>query len=125
MLEIGIDPEHMIPYQYPTPEEFEHHNLQFVYLGWFLGDWSVANNRLYSAANGLEIRSESAENTGDLAGVSCLDEDWVTLNQMIKYYKFGFGKTTDFVNEEIRFGKISRDQGIELVQKYDACYSDE
>ena len=74
MLETGIDPKHMIPYQYPTPEEFEKHNLQIVYLGWFLGDWSVANNGLYSAASGLEIRSDSAENTGDLAGVSCLDD---------------------------------------------------
>ena len=53
------------------------------------------------------------------------NEDWVTLNQMIKYYKFGFGKTTDFVNEEIRFGKITREQGIELIKKYDACCSDE
>ena len=64
--------------------------MQIVYLGWFLGDWSLVNNGLYSCANGLEISEDGAENTGDLRGVSSLDEDWVTLNQMIKYYKFGF-----------------------------------
>ncbi|MEY8198643.1 MAG: N-acetyl sugar amidotransferase [Colwellia sp.] len=125
MLEAGMSLKDMIPYQYPSPEEFDKNNLQIVYLGWFLGDWSMANNGMYSAANGLEIRTDSADNTGDFLGVSCLDEDWVTLNQMIKYFKFGFGKVTDYVNEEIRLGKISRGKGIELIEKYDARCSDE
>ena len=34
-------------------------------------------------------------------------------------YKFGFGRASDNVNEEIRYGRMSRDQGIELVEKYD------
>ena len=34
--------------------------------------------------------------------MSALDEDWVTLNQMIKYYKYGFGRVSDSVNEQIR-----------------------
>ena len=79
------------------------------------------NNGLYSCANGLEIREDGAENTGDLRGVSSLDEDWVTLNQMIKYYKFGFGRATDYVNEEIRLGRITREEGIRLVEQYDGC----
>jgi hypothetical protein len=38
---------------------------------------------------------------------------------MIKYYKFGFGRVTDYVNEEIRLGNLSRAQGIALVERYD------
>ncbi|MGQ3039887.1 MAG: N-acetyl sugar amidotransferase [Brevundimonas sp.] len=123
MLEIS-DIKNMIPYQYPSPEKFEENGLQIVYLGWFLGDWSLTNNGLYSTLNGLEVRNDKVENTGDLRGVTSLDEDWVTLNQMIKYYKFGFGRVTDYCNEEIRLGRISRDQGIELVEKYDDSCSD-
>lgn len=119
MLETGIDLKQLIPYQYPSPDQFDHHGLQIVYLGWFLGDWSLANNGMYSAAHGLKIREDSVANTGDLLGVTSLDEDWVTLNQMIKYYKFGFGRVTDYVNEEIRLGHISRDEGIRLVTAYD------
>ncbi len=122
MLETGVDLRQLIPYQYPSPEEFDRHGLQIVYLGWFLGDWSLANNGMYSAASGLTIREDSVANTGDLLGVTSLDEDWVTLNQMIKYYKFGFGRVTDYVNEEIRLGRLSRDEGIRLVSAYDdAC----
>ena len=122
ILEAGFEPKDLIPYQYPTPDEFDQHRLQIVYLGWFLGDWSLVNNGLYSVGAGLEIREDSVENTGDLYGVTALDEDWVTLNQMIKYYKFGFGRVTDYVNEEIRLGRLSREQGIRLVELYDdAC----
>jgi N-acetyl sugar amidotransferase len=122
ILEAGFQPKDLIPYHYPTPDEFEHHQLQIVYLGWFLGDWSMVNNGMYSAAAGLEIREDTVQNTGDLHGITSLDEDWVILNQMIKYYKFGFGRVTDYVNEEIRLGRMTRDQGILIVEEYDhAC----
>jgi N-acetyl sugar amidotransferase len=124
MLQSGARPADLIPYQYPTPEEFDAHGLQIVYLGWFLGDWSLVNNGMYSAAYGLQIREDTVDNTGDLLGVTSLDEDWVTLNQMIKYYKFGFGRVTDYVNEEIRLGRISREEGISLVERYDDACSD-
>jgi N-acetyl sugar amidotransferase len=122
--EAGFELKDLIPYQYPTPEDFERHELEIIYLGWFLGDWSLVNNGMYAATSGLEIRQDSVVNTGDLHGVTSLDEDWVTLNQMIKYYKFGFGRVTDYVNEEIRLGRMTREAAIELVELYDdACGS--
>jgi N-acetyl sugar amidotransferase len=123
MIDAGASQSELIPYRYPTPEEFDFHQLQIVYLGWFLGDWSLVNNGMYSAVNGLQIREDTVENTGDLAGVTSLDEDWVTLNQMIKYYKFGFGRVTDYVNEEIRLGRLTREAGIRLVEEYDGACS--
>ena len=41
---------------------------------------------------------------------------------MIKYYKYGFGRTSDYVNEEIRIGRISREDGIKLVEQYDSIF---
>jgi len=77
---------------------------------------------MYAASAGLEVREDTVANTGDLHGVTSLDEDWVTVNQLIKYYKFGFGRVTDYVNEEIRLGRMSRPTAIELVEQYDhAC----
>ena len=86
-------------------------------MGWFL---KIGPKTMVAAIlNNLEIRNDSPENTGDLYGTTSLDEDWVTLNQMIKYYKYGFGRASDYVNEEIRNGNLSRDLAIKFVNKYD------
>lgn len=115
----------LIPYRYPDKKEFDKARIQIVYLGWFLGDWSLVKNASYSCLDGLEIREDKVENTGDLYGVTALDDDWVTLNQMIKYYKYGFGRVTDYVNEGIRNGDMTREEGIKLVEKYDdSCSND-
>lgn len=119
MLEHVKSQHELIPYRYPAVEEFERHELQIVYLGWFMGDWSNVNNAMYSCATGLEIRSDGVEKTGDLFGVTALDEDFTPVNQLIKFYKFGFGRVTDYVNEEIRLGRMTRDEGIALVEAYD------
>lgn len=111
--------KYMIPYMYPSIEKFERHNIKIVYLGWFLRDWSLVNNAKYSASNGLLLRDDDVSRTGDLWGVTSLDEDWVTLNQMIKYYKFGFGRVSDYANEAIRAGTMTREEGIDLVSRYD------
>lgn len=115
----GYSEGELIAYTYPEVEDFLAADLKIIYLGWFLGDWSLVNNAMYSCGYGLQIRSDDVSETGDLFGVTALDEDFTPINQMIKYYKYGFGRTTDYVNEEIRLGRMGRDEGIELVKQYD------
>lgn len=115
----GYSERELIAYTYPEVDEFLAADLKIVYLGWFMGDWSLVNNAMYACAHGLTLRTDDVEATGDLFGVTALDEDFTPINQMIKYYKFGFGRTTDYVNEEIRLERMTREQGIELVRQYD------
>ena len=112
------------PYLYPSPSEFEMHNIQIVFLGWAMRNWGFFENGLVAGFAGLRSRGDSPINTSDLLNITSLDEDWVILNQMIKYYKYGFGRATDYVNEWIRAEKITRDEGILLVKKYDGVCAD-
>ena len=41
------------------------------------------------------------------------------LHDYLKYLKFGYGRCTDDVATEIRHGRLTRNEGIELVKKYD------
>ena len=125
MLDAGFKRKELSPYLYPAPMEFDAAGIQVIYLGWFWQDWSLINNGMFSCSYGLQIRDDTVEHTGDLWGVTSLDEDWVTLNQMIKYYKYGFGRVSDYANEEIRQGRMTRAQGIELAEDYDDSCSDE
>lgn len=111
-------------YIYPSLEVFESKNLQIVFLGWAMSNWGLLENGVLATLSGLQSRQDTALNTSDLIGLSSLDEDWVILNQMIKYYKYGFGRATDYVNEWIRQGRITREAGIEIVNKFDGACND-
>jgi N-acetyl sugar amidotransferase len=119
ILEAGFEQRKILPYIYPTAESFEDAKIKIIFLGWFLGDWSLLQNAAYACPAGLHVRTETPEETGDLYGLSNLDEDWHNMNQMIKYLKFGFGKVTEYVNEEIRAGELDRSSAIALVEQYD------
>lgn len=125
MIDMGYKREKLIPYIYPGKNQFELQDLQIIYLGWYLGDWSLTNNAKYSNLNGLINRSEDFINTGDIHGTSALDDNWQIMNQMIKYYKFGFGFVTEIICEDIQRGHIDRKSGIEWIEKYDGKCSDE
>ena len=66
------------------------------------------------------MRSDPVEKTADLYGVTALDEDFTPINQYIKYVKYGFGRVTDYINEDLRNKRISRQQGIDIIEKYDS-----
>ncbi len=109
----------IIPYDYPSEKEFKKKGIQIVDLGWFIEDWSFKMNGISSICYGLEPRTEDPLKTGDPSFVSSLDEDWVPINQLLKYYKYGYGKATDYYNEEIREGRITREEAIPLIEAYD------
>ena len=94
-------------------------------MGWYLGDWSLVNNAIYSNLNGLSNRENIASETGDIHGTSALDDNWQIMNQMIKYYKFGFGFVTEIVNEDLQRGLVDRETAIKLITQYDGKCSDE
>lgn len=123
LLSEEIKRNQILQYIYPSETEMENANLRITFLGYFWKDWSLVDNGNYSALRGLEIRNEKPWEIGDPLGITSLDEDWVTLNQMIKYLKFGFGRIADYVNEDIRNGRMTREEGIELNKKYDGSCS--
>jgi len=115
----------ILQYNYPSEKEMDHANLKITFLGYFWKDWSLIENGNFATLRGLDIRNEKPWEIGDPFGITSLDEDWVTLNQMIKYLKYGFGRISDYVNEDIRNGLISREEGIELNKKFDGSCSPE
>lgn len=106
-------------YRYPTDEAMEFVGMRIVYLGHFIKDFTRFKNAEYGVQHGLILRSDPPEDIGDNYGFEALDDDFVVINQMFKYLKFGFGKVTDQTAEAIRLGKMSREEAIDLVKAYD------
>ncbi len=106
-------------YRYPSDEEMDWAKLQIVYLGYFWKDFNKLDNAAFSVSHGLELREGTPYELGDIHPFEALDDDFVIMNQMMKHVKYGFGKVTDEVCEQIRCGRMTRAEGMALVQKYD------
>lgn len=111
-------------YLYPDEIEFEKKKINIFYLGPAWDDWGNEDNSVYASLQGLTLRPGEESETGDLSNASMLDEEFTNINMMLKYYKFGFGRATDIVNEKIRAKKLSRNEAIKILNIYDGVCSD-
>ncbi len=115
----GMTEQDIIWYRYPSDEEMVMAKIQIVYLGYFWKNFTKPDNAAFAMSHGLDIRDEIPENMGALYPFEALDEDFVFVNQMMKYIKLGFGKMTDDVSEQVRFDYMPREKALDLVKRYD------
>lgn len=112
-------------YIYPDEITFLKKKIDIFYLGAAWDDWSTKDNATYASLQGLTLRVDEELDTGDISNASMLDEEFTNINMMLKYYKYGFGRATDHMNEMIRNKDISRSKAIEIVEIFDGACSDE
>jgi hypothetical protein len=124
ILEENFLEKEILQYAYPPERDFEKAGIRIVFLGYFWKVWSLIDNGNFSALRGLDVRDDKPCEMGEYVGVTALDEDWTPWNQMLKYLKYGFGRTTDYVNEDLRRGRLTREEAIKLVELYDGKCSD-
>jgi N-acetyl sugar amidotransferase len=116
----GIEEKDLFFFTY-NREKLENNNVRGIWLQYFLKEWSSRGNAEFSKKYGLIWRDKNFDpNTiGTYVPFAQLDSDMVSVNQMLKYVKFGFGQCMDGACYDLREGRITREQAIELVKKYD------
>ncbi len=115
----GIELKDLLFYQFPDKDELRK-KVRAIFLNYYVKEWSYAGNTEFAVSRGLRGREGMDPNmTGRLNPYGSVDSDMLFVNQMLKYYKFGFGCTTDEVCYEIREGRLSREEAIKLVEQYD------
>jgi len=115
----GMGVNKTIFYRFPSDEEMDNALMRIVYLGYYIEDFGKMKNAEFSMAHGMKVRPDPPEDIGDITGHEALDEDFVIVNQMMKYIKLGFGKVVDQVSEEVRLGNMSREEAARLAGLYD------
>ncbi len=115
----GIERKHLISYTYPTNEELERIGVTGIFLGYYL-PWDGYSNALISQAHGFSTLQTTVE--GSVVNYENLDNHQTGIHDYFKFLKFGFGRATDITCLHIRRGRISREEGIELVRKHDGKF---
>ena len=117
-LKEGLKPQDLLWAQYPTDEEIDEVGVRGIYLSNFahwnankhsklmidLYDWRPAQQpfeRTYRMYSNLDDMHENG------------------IHDYLKFIKLGYGRASDHACKDIRSGLMTRDEGIEMVRKYD------
>lgn len=105
------------PYIPPSAEFLRDRDIEVHYLGYYL-KWDPQECYYYAVENtGFQANSERTE--GTYSKYSSIDDQIDMFHYYTTLIKFGIGRATYDAAQEIRNGKISRDEGVNLVKKYD------
>jgi N-acetyl sugar amidotransferase len=117
-LEEGLTEKDLLPFQYPSDEEIERVGVRGIYLSNYF-PWDANNHApMVIEKYGFKVSPTPFDRTyRRMSNLDDMHENGV--HDYLKYIKFGYGRATDHACKDIRAGKITREEGIELVRKYD------
>ena len=115
----GIREIDLIPYSYPTDEELTAVGVTGLFLGHYF-PWDGFTNYFLSQAYGFKSFGKVIE--GSVVDYENLDNHQTGIHDYFKFLKFGFGRATDLVSVSLRRGRITRNQGLELIKNHDGKY---
>src|SRR6185295_1082891 len=115
--ESGIEPKDVVPYVYPSEEEIEELDLRGIYLGNYVNWNAKKQTELVIKEYGFHPYDYERDRTFNRYDKT---EDAANgTHDYLKYLKFGYGRATDDASTEIRHGRMTREEGIEMVKRYD------
>ena len=114
----GLTDADLAPFSAPSSKEIKANNTELHFFGYYKF-WDPQECYYYSRENtGFTPNSERSE--GTYSKYASLDDEIDGFHFYLAFIKFGIGRTTSDTAHEIRDGKIERDEGIALVNKYDS-----
>ncbi|MBD3165210.1 N-acetyl sugar amidotransferase [bacterium] len=116
--ESGITEHEIKPFTYPSEEDIERVGVRGIYMSNFF-DWDAKKQaELMHEKYDFEFFKSRRERTFVLSAKT--DDHANDVHDYLKYLKFGYGRATDDASTEIRHGRMTREEGIEMVRQYDA-----
>lgn len=113
----GLTEADLKPYMAPDFEKIKNNNTEIHFMSYYK-KWDPQENYYYCAENtGFSCNEERSE--GTYSTYASLDDKLDGFHYYLSYIKFGIGRTTSDSAHEIRDGKITREEGIQLIKKYD------
>lgn len=108
--------------KYPTDEEILKVGTRGIYIGNFFKWDANQHAKMVQEKYDWRPRQEPFERT--YRQISNLDDRYENgAHDLLKFIKFGYGRASDHTSKDIRDGYMTREEGVELVKKYDHVVS--
>lgn len=112
----------LIPYLPIDNSLIEKANIQVHYLGYYL-KWTPQEVYYYAVEN-TGFKARPFRSQGTYSKYSSIDDKIDDLHYYTTYIKFGLGRATYDASQEIRNKHLTREEGQELVRKFDGEFPD-
>lgn len=113
----GITLNDLFPFMAPSFESIQENKTKIHFFGYYKY-WDPQENFYYCLEHtGFEPNPERSQ--GTYSKYASLDDQIDGFHYYLSYIKFGIGRATSDAAHEIRDGKISREEGLALVKRYD------
>jgi len=99
-------------FRFPSNDMLERASVKGIWLGDHL-DWDGWRNAFIAQQYGFETLSHSVEQS--LANYENLDNYVTVLRDWLRFVKFGYARATDIACNHIRRGRLTRDEGLDLI----------
>jgi N-acetyl sugar amidotransferase len=115
--EHGVSLTDLKPFMSPKFDEIKQNKTKIHFFGYYKF-WDPQENFYYCHEHtGFQPNTE--RNEGTFSKYASLDDKIDGFHYYLSYIKFGIGRTTADAAHEIRDGKITREEGVALVKRYD------
>lgn len=116
-VEHGVSEADLKPFMAPSYASIMDNKTEIHFFGYYKF-WDPQENFYYCRENnGFEPNTERSE--GTYSKYASLDDRIDGYHYYLGFIKFGIGRTTSDAAHEIRDGKITREEGMALVRRYD------
>lgn len=103
-------------YRYPDDHELNSVGVRGIYLGNYVRwDPKAQHEQMMREYDYLTAGFNRTFDCYDF--VDCFN--YMDVHDLLKVYKHGYSKVTDHASREIRFGRLTRDQGLALVRQHE------
>jgi N-acetyl sugar amidotransferase len=103
----------LTPYYGPTDEELQRKGVRAIFLGYYF-PWDPQVSLTAARAHGFQVRPEGPK-TG-YYNYADIDYDFISIHHYLKWYKFGFTRSFDNLSVEIRNGRLTRGEAVEILR---------
>lgn len=115
----GLSEKDLLWAQYPSDEEIDAVGVRGIYLSNFMRWEANEHGALMEELYGWRRAQQPFERTyRTMSNLDDMHENGI--HDYLKFVKLGYGRGTDHACKDIRAGLFTREQGIEMVRKYDA-----
>lgn len=120
-----VEKSDLFMYHYDR-ESLENKGYRAIWIQYYMKEWSFFHNAEFAMKHGFQGYPDDFDLTtiGTFVPYAQIDTDLTQVSQMLKHIKFGFGHANDHACYAIRDGRITRNEALELIKKFDGKCSD-